>query len=166
MSWHRDNIIVNIIFINLMNYEKNEICLNCTILHWMSLDIFIWFTSKPVMIFFLPMNITSVVVIKLPLLYFGYSYFCYPRATLCKGDVRTLQHFRPFIRQLSFSVWIWSSYVFIRPSSDGTYYGMVMSVRVSVRLSVRPSGSPSACFPHFSPTCFDILNWNFAHDFF
>ena len=39
----------------------------------------------------------------------------------------------------------------------GTYYGMVMSVR--------PSGSPSARFPHFSPTCFDILSWNFAHDF-
>ena len=46
---------------------------------------------------------------------------------------------------------------------------MVMSVRVSVRPSdspsVRPSGSPSARFPHFSPTCFDILSWNFAHDF-
>ena len=55
--------------------------------------------------------------------------------------------------------------IFIRSSSDGTYYGMVMSVRVSVRLSVRPSGSPSARFPHFSPTCFDILSWNFAHDF-
>ena len=106
--------------------------------------------------------------------------------------------------------------VFIRPSSDGTYYGMMMSFRPSahflhfshtcfdimswnfahdfvlmyyrsslsvvtlrqflyarrdvlwygdVRLSVRPSGSPSARFPHFSPTCFDILSWNFAHDF-
>ena len=31
--------------------------------------------------------------------------------------------------------------------------------------SVRPSGSPSARFPHFSPKCFDILSWNFAHDF-
>ena len=31
--------------------------------------------------------------------------------------------------------------------------------------SVHLSGSPSACFPHFSPTCFDILTWNFAHDF-
>ena len=41
--------------------------------------------------------------------------------------------------------------IFIRPSSDGTYYGMVMSVRPSVRVSVRHS------FPHFSPTCFDIL---------
>ena len=30
--------------------------------------------------------------------------------------------------------------IFIRPSSDGTYYGMVMSVRVSVRPSIRPSG--------------------------
>ena len=26
--------------------------------------------------------------------------------------------------------------------------------------SVRPSGSPSVSFPHFSPTCFDILSWN------
>ena len=50
----------------------------------------------------------------------------------------------------------------IRPSSDGTYYGMVMSVRVSVRPAVR---SPSARFPNFSPTCFGILSWNFAHDF-
>ena len=41
----------------------------------------------------------------------------------------------------------------IRPSSDGTYYGMVMSVR------------PSAHFLHFSHTCFDIMSWNFAHDF-
>ena len=44
---------------------------------------------------------------------------------------------------------------FIRPSSDGTYYGMVMSVRPSVRHS----------FPHFSPTCFDILIWNFVYHF-
>ena len=28
-----------------------------------------------------------------------------------------------------------------------------------------PSGSPSNHFPHFSPTSFDILSWNFAHDF-
>ena len=34
-----------------------------------------------------------------------------------------------------------------------------------VRPSVRPSGSPSARFPHFSPTCFYILSWNFAHGF-
>ena len=114
---------------------------------------------------------------------------------------------------------------FIRPSSDGTYYGMVMSIRVSLRVSVRPfvrlsvrpvsvrpfsalfsymlwhielkfctwlcfdvlqikfdcrhfasifEGVMPLCelrikvmcsFPHFSPTCFDILSWNFAHDF-
>ena len=108
----------------------------------------------------------------------------------------------------------------IRPSSDGTYYGMVMSVRVSVRPSIRPSvrlsvrpfsalfsymfwyielkfctwlcfdvlqikfncrhfasnfeGVMLLCelrikimcsFPHFSPTCFDILSWNFAYGF-
>ena len=44
-------------------------------------------------------------------------------------------------------------------SSDGAYYGMVMSVHPSVRVSVRHS------FPHFSPTCFDILSWNFACHF-
>ena len=54
---------------------------------------------------------------------------------------------------------------FIHLSSDGTYDGMVMSVEVSVRPTLRPSGSPSARFSHFSPTCFDILSWNFAHDF-
>ena len=70
-----------------------------------------------------------------------------------------------------YSLWcIHLTFIFIRPSSDGTYYGMVMSVRVSVRptlrpVSIRPSGSPSARFPHFSPTCFHILSWNFAHDF-
>ena len=46
---------------------------------------------------------------------------------------------------------------------------MVMSVRPGLRPSdspsVRPSGSPSASFPHFSPTCFDILSWNFAYYF-
>ena len=38
---------------------------------------------------------------------------------------------------------------------------------LSVRPSVRPSGSPSVShsFPHFSPTCFDILSWNFACHF-
>ena len=35
----------------------------------------------------------------------------------------------------------------------------------SVRFSVRPGLRPSVHFPHFSPTCFDILTWNFAHDF-
>ena len=40
-----------------------------------------------------------------------------------------------------------------------------VSVRPCVRLSVRPSGAPSARFPHFSHTCFDILSLNFAHDF-
>ena len=45
---------------------------------------------------------------------------------------------------------------------DLWWYG---DVRLSVRPSVRPSGSPSARFPHFPHTCFDILSWNFAHDF-
>ena len=58
-------------------------------------------------------------------------------------------------------------HVFIRPSSDGTYYGMVMSVRPSGSPSVRPSVRLSVrhSFPHFSPTCFDILIWNFVYHF-
>ena len=48
--------------------------------------------------------------------------------------------------------------IMVRPSSDGTYYGMVMSVRPGLRPTLRPSGSPSARFPHFSHTCFDILH--------
>ena len=36
---------------------------------------------------------------------------------------------------------------------------MVMSVRPSGSLSVRHS------FPHFSPTCFEILSWNFVFHF-
>ena len=39
---------------------------------------------------------------------------------------------------------------FIRPSSDGTYYGMVMSVRPGLRPSVRHS------FPHFSPIVLNL----------
>ena len=99
---------------------------------------------------------------------------------------------------------------FIRPSSDGTYYGMVMSVRPSVRpsqfsalfsymlwhidlkfcvslyfyarkIKFECHQFPSlfagvmllfnfkflqiCSFPHFSPTCFDILSSNFLYDF-
>ena len=47
---------------------------------------------------------------------------------------------------------------------DVLWYGDVCpSVHPSVRVSVRVSVSHS--FPHFSPTCFDILSWNFACHF-
>ena len=62
--------------------------------------------------------------------------------------------------------------IFIRPSSDGTYYGMVMSVRPGLRPTLRPSYSPSVhpglrppVFHTYLHTCFDILSWNFAHHF-
>ena len=62
--------------------------------------------------------------------------------------------------------------MFIRPSSDRTYFGMVMSVRPGLRPSDSPSVRPTLCpglrqpvFRLFSPTCFDILSWNFAHAF-
>ena len=59
-------------------------------------------------------------------------------------------------------------YTFYTPvfRRDVLWYGDVHpSVRPSVRPSDSPSGSPSASFPHLSHTCFDILSWNFAHDF-
>ena len=47
---------------------------------------------------------------------------------------------------------------------DVLWYG---DVRSSIHQSIRPSGSPSVShsFPHFSPTCFDKLSWNFACHF-
>ena len=51
---------------------------------------------------------------------------------------------------------------------DVLWYGDVRpSVRPSVRVSVRPSIRPSVrhSFPQFSPTCFDILIWNFVYHF-
>ena len=47
----------------------------------------------------------------------------------------------------------------VRP---GLHPGLHPSFRQSDSPSVR---SPSAHFPLFSPTCFDLLSWNFAHDF-
>ena len=40
-------------------------------------------------------------------------------------------------------------------------------VRPSIRPSVRPGLRPSVrhSFPHFSPTCFEILSWNFVYRF-
>ena len=46
--------------------------------------------------------------------------------------------------------------LFIRPSSDGTYYGMVMSVRPGLRPSVRPSVRPSQFSALFSYMLWDI----------
>ena len=118
-----------------------------------------------------------------------------------------------YIKIISFNFWFLLA-IFIRPSSDGTYYGMVMSVRPSGSPSVRPSQfsalfsymlwdielkfcvslyfdarkskfechqfpsifagvmplfnfklSQICSFPHFFPTCFEILSWNFAYDF-
>ena len=184
------------------------------------------------------------------------SQHCYPALYIWQVLV-SLRSFKEIIP--SYNV----CFIFIRPSLDGTYYGMVMSVRVSIRVSVHPSvrpsdlrppifrtfllhaftywaeilhmtlfwcttdqvrlsslcvnfytpvfrrdvlwygdvrpglhlglrpsvhpsvrpvsvrspsvlspsirspsvRSPSARFPHFSPTCFDILSWNFAYDF-
>ena len=109
---------------------------------------------------------------------------------------------------------IFAFIIFIYPSSDWTYYGMVMAVRPGLRPTLRPSVYPSvrvsirpfsalsqagdadssrapgltsglqgsvnvhrgaillvpqwrciSCFVFYTPICFDILSWNFAHDF-
>ena len=49
--------------------------------------------------------------------------------------------------------------IFIRPSSDGTYYGMVMSVRPSVRPGLRPSVRPSVRPSQFS-ALFSYILWD------
>ena len=51
--------------------------------------------------------------------------------------------------------WFFYTPVFRR---DVWWYG-------DVSPGLRPSDSPPARFSHFSPTCFDILSWNCAHDF-
>ena len=110
---------------------------------------------------------------------------------LCELRIKEMCSFSTFFSyllwhyELKFYTWLWFNVlqikfecrrfasIFIHPSSDGTFYGMVMSVwvsvrptlRPSIRPTLRPSGSPSARFPNFSPTWFDILSWNFAHDF-
>ena len=55
---------------------------------------------------------------------------------------------------------------------DVLWYGDVRpsvrpSVRPGLRPSIRPSVRPSVrhSFPHFSPTCFEILSWNFVYHF-
>ena len=104
--------------------------------------------------------------------YYGMVISVFRRDVLWYGDIR-LQTGR---------IMVWWC-----PSSDRTYYGMVISVfrrdvlwygdirlqtgRImvwwcpSVCRTLRPSGYPPAGFQHFSPTCFDTLSWNFAHDF-
>ena len=72
-----------------------------------------------------------------------------------------LQIFSHFSRFLAYNFY---TPVFRR---DVLWYG---DVRPGLRPGLRPSDSPSvrspsAHFPHFSPTCFDIFSWNFAHDF-
>ena len=46
-----------------------------------------------------------------------------------------------------------------------TFYTPVFRRDVLWYGDVRPSVRPSAHFLHFSHTCFDIMRWNFAHDF-
>ena len=69
--------------------------------------------------------------------------------------------------------WIYQSSVFLyaRLQTGRIMVWWCRSGSPSGSPSVRPSvqspsvRSPSARFPHFSLTCFDILSWNFAHDF-
>ena len=56
-------------------------------------------------------------------------------------------------------IYMYIIYIFIRPSSDGTYYGMVMSVRVSVRPSVRPVSVRPVSVRPFS-ALFSYMLWH------
>ena len=65
----------------------------------------------------------------------------------CNWELSVIWYTKTFLPILlfwnHFSIWITQKYIwlfiFIRPSLDGTYYGMALSVRPSVRSSVRPS---------------------------
>ena len=83
----------------------------------------------------------------------------FPRSTSCCGPWRKMCNHN----QCTHTAW---------QNTKPTMYGDVRpGLRPGLRPSVRPSirspsvRSPSARFPHFSPTCLDILSWNFAHDF-
>ena len=64
------------------------------------------------------------------------------RVSKCKKKIQYLDFYTPVFRR------------------DVLWYG---DVRPSVRPGLRPSVRHS--FPHFSPTCFDILIWNFVYHF-
>ena len=90
---------------------------------------------------------------------------------------RTCNHFYPLLFLDHVMTYIWKLEQYLRLMHltrlgckffytpvfrrDVLWYG---DVRPSVRVSVRPSVRPSRhSFPHFSPTCFDILIWNFVY---
>ena len=101
--------------------------------------------------------------------------FYTPVDVLWYGDVRP--SVRPFSALFSYMLWhnelkfcTWLCFNVLQIKFECRHFASIF-IRPSGRImvwwcpSVRPSGSPSARFPHFSPTCFDILSWNFAHDF-
>ena len=160
-------------------------------------------------------NSSNLLVLLLPLLNLRKTsksiQFYYCKTLIFRVTLFSIAKDLGYIQETLFSRF----FIFIiRPSSDGTYYGMVMSVRPGLRPSVRPSQFsalfsymlwhidlkfcvslyfyarkikfechqfPSlfagvmllfnfkllqiCSFPHFSPTCFDILLSNFVYDF-
>ena len=101
------------------------------------------------------------------------------RDVLWYGDVRpsVRPSVRPFSALFSYMLWhielkfcTWLCFNVLQIKFECRHFASIF-IRPSGRImvwwcpSVRPSGSPSARFPNFSPTCFDILSWNFAHDF-
>ena len=77
-----------------------------------------------------------------------------------------------------FKIWVFKILVLVLTKNFKFLYARLQTGRIMVWWcpSGSPSGSPSVLpvsvrpvsvrpFPHFSPTCFDILSWNFAHDF-
>ena len=80
---------------------------------------------------------------------------------------------RPFSALFSYMLWhnelkfcTWLCFYVLQIKFECRQFASIF-IRPSGRIMVWwcPSGSPSARFLHFSPTCFDILSWNFAHDF-
>ena len=74
--------------------------------------------------------------------------------------------------KIPLNIYPWSEFsrgvqLYLTLALCGTFYTPVLSRDVLLYGDVRPPGSPSVShsFPHFSPTCFDILSWNFVSHF-
>ena len=95
------------------------------------------------------------------------------RDVLWYGDVRPSILRTPISALFSYMLWhnelkfcTWLCFNVLQIKFECRHFASIF-IRPSGRIMVWlcPSGSPFARFPHFSPTCFDILSWNFAHDF-
>ena len=66
-------------------------------------------------------------------------------------------------REVKIDKKFWGDLLYFALKCDKFLYARLQTGRIMVWWC--PSVRPSAHFLHFSHTCFDIMSWNFAHDF-